>query len=349
MSEEQPSADSDLASAATAIESSDDAAPEALSVPRQSAGPAVESDGTAEALEAPTLIETAEVVETQAPVEASEPHALADVHEPAEPTVPVEPAAPSLEPTAPVQAEATAEQAPEPEASVEPVTAVVPLAELPPYEPPAIVPTAVAPPAPVVDAYAPPPVFDAYVEPPVVEAPAVEAVAFEPPAPVVMTAPATAVDFAVADSTEAPTAVPVPVPAPATPAPAESTASPRKKWRVLAGVVFGLLVLVLLAAIGWVVYQRLYADPTRNAVAGNCLADLPVVAVGEDREVTSARVVECGDATATHIVEARINDKTEAEAKNQEVCKAFPDTTFIYRAVPQGGTGYVLCLKRVGE
>ena len=255
MSEEQPSADSDLAPAATAIESSD-AAPEALSVPRQSPGPAVESDGTAESPEAPW--------------EAT----------PAEPVV-----------------------------SVEPVTAVVP---------------------------------------------AVEAVVVEPPAPVVMAAPATAVALSVPESTAAPTAVPstVPVPAaadPAPPAPAESTARPRRKWRVLAGVVFGLLVVVLLAAIGWLVYQRLYADPTRNAVAGNCLADLPIVAIGEDREVPSARVVDCGDASATHIVEARINNKTEAEAKNQEVCKAFPDTTFIYRAVPQGGTGYVLCLKRVGE
>jgi hypothetical protein len=252
VSEEQPSADSDLVPAATAIESSD-AAPEALSVPRQSPGPAVESDGTVDALEAPAPIETAAAVETEAPVVTAEP--------------------------------------------------------------------------------------------------------------------ATAVDLAFAGSTAAPTAVPSPAPAPATPAPAtlvpatpvpatpvpampvpaESTAPPRRKRRVLASVIFGLLVVVLLAAIGWVVYQRLYADPTRNAVAGNCLADLPVVAVGEDREVTSARVVDCGDASATHIVEARINNKTEAEAKSQEVCKAFPDTTFIYRAVPQGGTGYVLCLKRVDE
>ena len=52
MSEEKPSADSDLTSAATATGSDT----ESMSVPRQSVGPAVESHGTAEPFEAETPI-----------------------------------------------------------------------------------------------------------------------------------------------------------------------------------------------------------------------------------------------------------------------------------------------------
>ncbi len=222
MSEEKPSADSDLASAGAIAESSD-SAPEATSVPRQSPGPVVESEGAAEAVEPSGMV------------------------------------APGVESAA----------------AVEPTTAA--------------------------------------------------------PAPAIPTA------------AESPAAPETPVMSPVAPAP------PKKKRGLLTGAVFGLIVLVLVAAIGVLVYLRLYADPTKNAVAGNCLADLPIVTVGEDREVTSVRVVDCGDAAATHVVEARIDNKTEAEAKSVSVCEAYPSSTFIYRAVPQGGTGYVLCLKELAN
>ena len=260
MSEEKPSADSDLTSAATATGS--DA--ESMSVPRQSLGPAVESDGTAEPVEA------------EAPVEAVVPEAAV-----------------------PVEAEAPAEPpwAWEPAATAEPVT--VPWAKD---------------------------------EPASAEAPVAEPVPAAEPTP-----PAA---LAAAESPAVPT---TPVPTPVVPAPRKS------KRGVLTGAVFGLIVLVLLAAIGVLVYLRLYADPTKNAAAGNCLADLPVVAVGEDKEVTRVRVVDCADAAATHVVEGRIDNRTEAEAKSAEACKAYPDSTFIYRAVPPGGTGYVLCLKELAN
>ena len=218
MSEEKPSADSDLASAGASAESSDPT-PDTTSVPRQSPGPAVESEGAAEAVE------------------------------------PSGTAAPDVESAAAVQ------------------------------------PSTAAP------------------------APELRAAAESPAAP------------------ETPVTSPVVAPAP-----------PKKKRGLLTGAVFGLI-----AAIGVLVYLRLYADPTKNAIAGNCLADLPTVAVGEDREVSNVRVVDCGDAAATHVVEARIDNKTEAEAKSASVCEAYPRSTFIYRAVPQGGTGYVLCLRELAN
>jgi hypothetical protein len=118
---------------------------------------------------------------------------------------------------------------------------------------------------------------------------------------------------------------------------------------VLASVVFGVIVLALLAAIGFVVYQKFFLDPTKDAVAGDCLANLPIVAVGEDQEVEQGRIVECTDPAAVFRVEGRLDRVSEEQAASTEICQAYEDATFIYRAVPSGGTGYVLCLQRIGE
>jgi len=75
------------------------------------------------------------------------------------------------------------------------------------------------------------------------------------------------------------------------------------------------------------------------------LADLPIVAVGEDQEVGPARVVACTDPGATYVVEGRLDRLTEAQASSPTICQAYENATFIYRAVPRGGTGYVLCLR----
>jgi hypothetical protein len=240
------------------------------------------------------------------------------------------------------------------------------------YEPPAV-PRQFLGPSAETDSTAEPDGDDIGETPVVDEPTVVEPVTFDPPAPiepVAMPEPPAPVAVAAPDlagATEAPavvapSAVPAPVEATVVPPveatvvpPVEATvvappAPPRKKKRgLLVGAIFGLIVVILLAAIGVLVYQRYFADPTRWAVAGECLADLPVVAVGEDKEVSRARMVPCTDPAATHVVEARINDKTEAQAKDPEVCAAFPTSTFIYRVVPPGGTGYVLCLKKVGQ
>jgi hypothetical protein len=118
---------------------------------------------------------------------------------------------------------------------------------------------------------------------------------------------------------------------------------------VVGTVVFSVIVLALLGAIALVLYQRFYGDPTRDAVAGDCLADLPIVAVGEDREVGTARIVECTDSAATFVVEGRLDRVSAAQASGTEICQAYEDARFIYRAVPPNGTGYVLCLRQLDE
>jgi hypothetical protein len=138
---------------------------------------------------------------------------------------------------------------------------------------------------------------------------------------------------------------------PATPAePVQVIAAPPVKRRrgVIGGIIFTVVVVVLIAAIGYLIYSRLHSDPTKNAQAGQCLANLPAVQPGQDQEATGGKVVDCGDSSAVYKIESRLDNQTSAQAKSVDVCKASPDATVIYRAVPDNGNGYVLCLKKLG-
>jgi hypothetical protein len=148
----------------------------------------------------------------------------------------------------------------------------------------------------------------------------------------------------------APTAVTPAVGGPTTPAePVQVLAAPPKRRRgVLGGAIFAVVVIVLLGAIGYLVYSRLTGDPTKNAQAGQCLANLPEVGPGQDQEAPSGKVVDCGDSSAVYQIESRLDNQTSDQAKSVDVCKASPEATVIYRAVPDSGTGYVLCLKKLG-
>jgi hypothetical protein len=123
---------------------------------------------------------------------------------------------------------------------------------------------------------------------------------------------------------------------------------PRKSRRGLATALFTVVILALLAASGFLLWQWKYADPTRNAKAGDCLADLPVVAPGQDQPASKARVVACNDPAAGHQVVGRVDNQTADLARSQKICDSFVGATHIYRAVPDTGTGYVLCLKKLG-
>ena len=82
------------------------------------------------------------------------------------------------------------------------------------------------------------------------------------------------------------------------------------------------------------------------AKVGDCLADLPTVPVGEDREAPNARVVGCTDSTGAYVVAGRLEQVTDVQARDQTICDQFQGATFVYRVVPENGTGYVLCLTK---
>lgn len=134
---------------------------------------------------------------------------------------------------------------------------------------------------------------------------------------------------------------------PAEPVQVLGTAPLKRRRGLLGGAIFAVVVLVLLGAIGFLVYQRLNADPTKNAVAGQCLANLPEVGPGQDQEATGGKIVDCGDSSAVYRIESRLDNQNTAQATSVEVCKGSPEATVIYRAVPDTGTGYVLCLKKL--
>jgi hypothetical protein len=167
----------------------------------------------------------------------------------------------------------------------------------------------------------------------------------------------------------APPVVPEPIAAPAAPAvPAVRPAEPvvpaaqptpavpvetqgglaaqqrRKRSGVVAGSIIAIVVIVLLSAVGYLVYQRFYADATRDAVAGHCLADLPSVAIGEDKAVDQPRIVDCDDPTASYVVQGRVEGLTAEQARDVQVCRPFQGSTFIYRP---SRPGYVLCLSKL--
>lgn len=182
-------------------------------------------------------------------------------------------------------------------------------------------PPAIVPPAAVTDAPPVEPSQPATATPPATVAP-----------PTAVTAPATVTP---------PTAEAGPAERP----PVGRLAPVRRSRRLVGTLIFGAVVVLLVAAIGYLVYQRFYADPTRNATAGDCLADLPIVANDEDREVGAGRIVPCSDPGATYVVEGRLDRLTEEQATSPTICQAYENAGFVYRVVPRGGTGYVLCLR----
>lgn len=222
--------------------------------------------------------------------------------------------------------------------------------------------------SPVLPVYPPPPTPGVAAQPVTVPTPrAAEPVTFAlseqpvfapppPAAPPATPAPVRTLAFTAADLPgRAGTTAAAPPPASATavaPPPAPMRAVPKvlrdlppRKRGLLVWGGFGLVVVLLLAAIGYVVYDRYWADPLKHVVKGHCLADLPLVSGDEEVDVTPPRVVPCEDPAAVYVVEGNIKGLSEAQSQDPQVCAAFDDATYVYRSVPSGGRGYVLCLR----
>jgi hypothetical protein len=116
--------------------------------------------------------------------------------------------------------------------------------------------------------------------------------------------------------------------------------------KVILGIV-AVLAVVVLAVVAVVVVRNLMSanDPTQDAKAGDCLANLPQAPAGEETSVKDVKVVACDSADAKYSVSGRVDDVTAEQASADEVCAAFADATMRFYAIPAGGKGYVLCLK----
>lgn len=107
-------------------------------------------------------------------------------------------------------------------------------------------------------------------------------------------------------------------------------------------------VVLLCVVAAFVLVRFINSDPLRDLSVGDCLADVPTVSEGENRQVTGARKVDCADPSATHRVEARYDDRTPGEAAG--LCASHPTANFVITPDRSGDQrGYVLCLSTVGE
>jgi hypothetical protein len=157
---------------------------------------------------------------------------------------------------------------------------------------------------------------------------------------------------AAAEQPTAPVALAEPPTVPAQEKAADDEAAPQKPKRkrgVLTWVIFSVIVVLVLATVGFLVLRKFNGDPTKNAVVGNCLAGLPAVSVGQDQQVGGARIVDCADSSAVYLVRGRLDGQTAAQAADPTVCQQFNDSRFVYRVFQGSGTGYVLCLHKLDE
>jgi hypothetical protein len=130
---------------------------------------------------------------------------------------------------------------------------------------------------------------------------------------------------------------------------APAAAPSEKKKGGIVKIVGAVVAIILALCIAGVILaiRGFGGDPTKDAKAGDCLGELPAVAVGQKAQVTSAKVVACSDPAATYKVAGRVENATEAQASNQSVCAAYPQIASWYSSIPSGGKGYVLCLAKI--
>ncbi|MFG2044902.1 hypothetical protein [Dactylosporangium sp. NPDC048998] len=107
---------------------------------------------------------------------------------------------------------------------------------------------------------------------------------------------------------------------------------PAKKGIKIPRVVISIVVLVVLAGIGWYVNR----DDALNANVGDCL---------HQKGANDLVLVKCDSADANFIVLGRVEGKTQSEADVAGVCDQWEDRTGAFWEGKKGQKGTVLCLK----
>jgi hypothetical protein len=127
-----------------------------------------------------------------------------------------------------------------------------------------------------------------------------------------------------------------PVPQSGMPGPAQPPAVPKKsKRRQKIVLTIFLVVVAVLLALVWVATR----SNGENAQVGNCVTES-----GENY----VKIVDCGAAEATLKVVARVEGKTQSEAR-VSACNAYPDADQVFWEGKEGQPGVVLCLAETGK
>ncbi|MFR9776274.1 hypothetical protein ACL02O_09445 [Micromonospora sp. MS34] len=145
---------------------------------------------------------------------------------------------------------------------------------------------------------------------------------------------------------------PTPQPEPAEPAapgqpPAEAGKS---KGRKVLGVVGVILAVVAVGAAKGALRFWEHRDDTEQAKVGQCIAQLPEVAEGQEKDVDGAKVVECTSTEAAYTVVGRLDHQTEAQAQSGDGCDQYfkegDDGYVFYGGERSGDKYYLLCLTK---
>ncbi|MFI5908273.1 hypothetical protein [Dactylosporangium sp. NPDC051541] len=115
-------------------------------------------------------------------------------------------------------------------------------------------------------------------------------------------------------------------------APGQAPAAPAKKGIKVPRLVISIVVLIVLAGVGW----YLSRDDALNAKVGDCL---------HQKGANDLSIVKCDSADANFTVLGRVEDKSETEVDTAGVCDQFADATATYWEGKSGKKGTVLCLK----
>ena len=118
-------------------------------------------------------------------------------------------------------------------------------------------------------------------------------------------------------------------------APQAPAKAPSKGGALVKRIVGIIVVLVVIAVGKWAWSNLTGAAETANV--GECLSG---------QSADELKVVECTEATATHKVVGKAEDKTESEATGS-ACEAYPTAESVYWWSSDGKKGDVLCLEPV--
>ncbi|MCW3838723.1 hypothetical protein ONA70_01245 [Micromonospora yasonensis] len=141
-------------------------------------------------------------------------------------------------------------------------------------------------------------------------------------------------------------------PGPAEPAlPAQPSAPAGKsKGRKVLGAVGLLVAVIAVGAAKGALHLWEQRDDAVQAKVGECIAKLPEVAEGQEKDVDEAKVVECTSTEAAYSVVGRVDHQTEAQARSGEACDQYfkeGDDGYVFSGGERsGGKFYLLCLTK---
>lgn len=142
-------------------------------------------------------------------------------------------------------------------------------------------------------------------------------------------------------------AAPAAPPAPGAPqqgfgdAPATFPVAPVKKKNGALKIVLRIVLIIVIAIVGYVVKDALFGDKAKNAAVGDCIAAPKNVAVGKETDA-DAEVVDCTSTKAAYTVKGRVNGETSTSSKSCDQYFKEEEEFAIYSSSADGG--YLLCL-----